>query len=111
MTARVITLLRIIVGAAGLMSGYYVLSDNNIADAPDIVVVISVGAVGLFSFAGHLIFHEGDARRLGWESDKPYYQYEVGFAHLAFALAAFVAYFGNWGVAAKAMSAVQPVLL
>ena len=104
MTARVITLLRIIIGAAGLLFGYCVLSDNNIVEALDIIVVVSVGVVGLLSFAGHLIFHRSDARRLGWESDKPYYQYEVGFAHLSFALIAFIAYFGNWGIAAKSLA-------
>ncbi len=60
--------------------------------------------VGFLSFTGHLIFHKSDARRLGWESNKPYYQYEVGFAHLAFALIAFITYFGNWGVAAKILA-------
>jgi hypothetical protein len=104
MTAKVIAMLRIIIGAAGLLFGYYVLSDNNLESALDIIVVVSVGVVGLLSFSGHLIFHNSDARRLGWESDKPYYQYEVGFAHLAFALIAFITYFGNWGIAAKVLA-------
>ncbi len=104
MTAHLITTLRIVTGAAGLLFGYYVLYENNLEAAVDIIVLIPVGMVGLLSFTGHLIFHKSDARRLGWESNKPYYQYEVGFAHLAFALIAFITYFGNWGVAAKILA-------
>jgi hypothetical protein len=104
MTAHIIAMLRIITGTAGLLFGYYELFDNNLESALDIITVTSVGIVGILSFAGHLIFHKSDARRLGWESDKPYYQYEVGFAHLAFALIAFFTYFGNWGLAAKILA-------
>ena len=104
MIAHIIAILRIAIGTAGLFFGYYELFDNNLEAALDIITVTSVGVVGLLSFAGHLIFHKSDARRLGWESEKPYYQYEVGFAHLAFALIAFFSYFGNWGIAAKILT-------
>jgi hypothetical protein len=104
MIAHVIAILRIATGTAGLFFGYYELFDNNLEAALNLVTVTSVGIVGLLSFTGHLIFHKSDARRLGWESDKPYYQYEVGFAHLSFALIAFFSYFGNWGIAAKILT-------
>ena len=104
MIAHIIAILRIAIGTAGLFFGYYELFDNNLEAALDIITVTSVGVVGLLSFAGHLIFHKSDARRLGWESEKPYYQYEVGFAHLAFALIAFFSYFGNWGIASKILT-------
>jgi hypothetical protein len=104
MIAHVIAILRIATGTAGLFFGYYELFDNNLEAALNLVTVTSVGIVGILSFAGHLIFHKSDARRLGWESEKPYYQYEVGFAHLAFALIAFFSYFGNWGIAAKILT-------
>jgi hypothetical protein len=58
--------------------------------------------VGLLSFASHVIFYKSDAERLGWSSDHPAFQVEVGFANLAFALAAFTTFFLNWGVAAEA---------
>jgi hypothetical protein len=58
--------------------------------------------VGLISFASHVIFYKSDPERLGWSSDHPAFQFEVGFANLAFALAAFTAFFLNWGVAAEA---------
>ena len=104
MIAHIIAILRIAIGTAGLFFGYYELFDNNLEAALDIITVTSVGIVGLLSFTGHLIFHKSDARRLGWESEKPYYQYEVGFAHLAFALLALFTYFGNWGIAAKVLT-------
>jgi hypothetical protein len=104
MIAHIIATLRIAIGTIGLFFGYYELFGKNIDAALDTIIITAVGVVGLLSFAGHLIFHESDARRLGWESDKPYYQYEVGFAHLAFAMIALLTYFGNWGLAAKVLT-------
>ena len=104
MFAHIIVILRIAIGTIGLFFGYYELFDNRLEAALDTITITAVGFVGLLSFIGHLVFHKSDARRLGWESDKPYYQYEVGFAHLAFALIAFFTYFGNWGIAAKVLT-------
>jgi hypothetical protein len=104
MMARIIATLRIATGTVGLFFGYYELFDNNIEAALDTITITSVGIVGLLSFAGHLIFHKSDAQRLGWESTTPYYQYEVGFAHLAFALVAIFTYAGNWEHAAKILT-------
>ena len=61
----------------------------------------AVGLVGLLAFVRHFVFHESDARRLGWESLGPQFQYEVGFANLAFALVALLTYFGGWAVAGQ----------
>jgi hypothetical protein len=104
MIAHIIATLRIAMGIIGIFFGYYELSGGNRDAALDTITINAVGIVGLLSFAGHLLFHKSDARRLGWESDKPYYQYEVGFAHLAFALMAFFTYFGNWDLAAKVLT-------
>jgi hypothetical protein len=104
MIAHVIATLRIATGTIGLFFGYYELLGKNTDAALDTILITAVGIVGFLSFSGHLIFHKSDARRLGWESDKPYYQYEVGFAHLAFALMAFFTYFGNWGLEAKVLT-------
>jgi hypothetical protein len=103
MIAHIIVILRIAIGTIGLCFGYYELFDNRLEAALETITITAVAIVGLLSFVGHLIFHKSDARRLGWESDKPYYQYEVGFAHLAFALVAIFAYFGNWGIAAQTL--------
>lgn len=104
MIAHIIATLRIATGTIGLYLGYNYLFGNNLDAALDTITITAVGIVALLSFTGHLIFHRSDARRLGWESDKPYYQYEVGFAHLTFALIAFFTYFGNWGLAAKVLT-------
>jgi hypothetical protein len=104
MIAHVIAILRIVIGTIGLFFGYYELYDNNLDGALNTITIATVGIVGILSFVGHLIFHQSDARRLGWESSTPYYQYEVGFAHLAFALIALATYFGNWGFAAKVLA-------
>ena len=104
MIAHIIATLRIATGIIGIFFGYYELSGGNRDAALDTITINAVGIVGLLSFAGHLLFHKSDARRLGWESDKPYYQYEVGFAHLAFALMAFFTYFGNWDLSAKVLT-------
>jgi hypothetical protein len=104
MMAHVIAILRIATGTIGLFFGYYEYFNNNLEAALDIITVTAVGIVGFLSFVGHLIFHKSDARRLGWESSTPYYQYEVGFAHLAFALVAIFTFFGNWGFAAEVLT-------
>jgi hypothetical protein len=104
MIAHIIATLRIATCIIGLFFGFNELFGNNLDAALNTITITGVGIVGLLSFAGHLIFHKSDAQRLGWESDKPYYQYEVGFAHLAFALMAFFTYFGNWGLAAKVLT-------
>jgi len=104
MTAHIIATVRIITGTIGLFFGYNDLFDNNLDAALNTITITSVGIVSLLSFAGHLIFHKSDAQRLGWESDKPFYQYEVGFAHLAFALIAFFTYFGHWSLEAKVLT-------
>ena len=104
MIAHIIATLRIAAGIIGIFFGYYEFFNGNRDAALDTITINAVGIVGLLSYAGHLIFHKSDAKRLGWESDKPYYQYEVGFAHLAFALMAFFTYFGNWDLAAKVLT-------
>ena len=63
----------------------------------EIFTPTAVGLVGLLAFVRHFVFHESDAKRLGWESSRPQFQYEVGFANLAFALVAFLVYFGGGG--------------
>jgi hypothetical protein len=102
--AHIIATLRIVIGTIGLFLGYNELSGNDFNAALNTIIIYAVGIVGFLSFTGHLIFHKSDARRLGWESDKPYYQYEVGFAHLAFALLAFLTCFGNWDFDAKVLT-------
>jgi hypothetical protein len=98
MIAWVIHILELIAGIFGVGVGIWRLPDASSALA--VVTPTAVGLVGLLAFLKHFV-HESDAKRLGWESTGPEFQYEVGFANLAFALVAFLAYFGGWAVAAQ----------
>lgn len=98
MTAWVISILRIIIVTIGIFFGFYKLPDAKAA--LEIVAVTTVGIVGILSFASHVIFYKSDAKRLGWETDRPDWQFEVGFANLAIGLVTLIAYFSNWGAAA-----------
>src|ERR687897_3138860 len=100
MVALVLHILELIAGIFGVVVGISRLPDA--ASALAVVTPTAVGLVGLLAFVRHFVFHESDAKRLGWESGKPEFQYEVGFANLAFASVAFMAYFGGWGVGAQA---------
>ena len=100
MIAWVLHILELVAGVLGLGVGFSRLPDA--ASALAVATPTAVGLVGLLAFLRHFVFHESDAKRLGWESGRPEFQYEVGFANLAFALVAFLAYFGGWGIGAQA---------
>ena len=99
MIAWVLHILELITGNFGVGVGISRLPDA--ASALAIVTPTAVGLVRLLAFVRHFLFHESDAERLGWVPIRPEFQYEVGFANLAFALVAFLAYFGGWAVAAQ----------
>src|ERR671913_181033 len=114
MIAWVLHILELIAGIFGVVVGISRLPDA--ASALAVVTPTAVGLVGLLAFVRHFVFHESDAKRLGWESGKPEFQYEVGFANLAFASVAFLAYFGGRGGGSSplppkrlARAGVQPV--
>jgi len=98
--ALVLHILELVAGILGLGVGFSRLPDA--ASALAVATPTAVGLVGLLAFFRHFVFHQSDAERLGWESGRPEFQYEVGFANLAFALVAFLTYFGGWPVAARA---------
>src|SRR3712207_7908415 len=99
MIAWVLHILELIAGVFGVGVGISRLPDA--ASALAVVTPTAVGLVGLLAFVRHFLFHKSDAKRLGWESIRPEFQYEVGFANLAFAVVAFLVYFGGWAVAAQ----------
>lgn len=101
MPAKILAILRIGVVTAGIALAFYWLFGGNPVYALNVVTLSTVGIVGLISFASHVIFYKSDAARLGWTADQPAFQFEVGFANLAFALGAFAAYFWGWGVNAE----------
>ncbi len=90
----------IVVSAVGVGIG---LGKADAVAALHIVTLLSVGALGVISFVRHAVFSRSDAVRLGWAGEgASNFQREVGFANLAFGVAALLAYFGNWGVPAEA---------
>lgn len=103
MMAHVNAVIRIGIGTVGLLAAYYQLFSNSedVEGALDVMLITTVGLVGLLSFAGHFIFHKSDALRLQREAENHLYQYEVGFAHFSFALIAFIVYNGPWGLEPK----------
>lgn len=76
-----------VIGSFGIFFGFYYLG-NEPALSIRIVSVSTVGIVGVLAFVRHFIFHKSDAKRLGWETERPEFGYEVGFANMAFAVIA-----------------------
>jgi hypothetical protein len=106
MVARIIGIARLVIGAVGIWFAFYEFFNGNIKAALDVITLAVVAAVGVLSFISHFVFHKDDAARLGWHQEKPYFQWEVGYANLAFALVALFAYLFNWGMVAEAMAAL-----
>ena len=81
--AQLLNLGGLVVGAVGIFFGFYFLSSAPLT-ALAIVTGTCVGVVGILAFVRHVIFHREDAARMGWQTDRPDWQFEVGFANLAF---------------------------
>ena len=103
MVVKTIAIIRYIFGGVGLAIGFYFLGMGNLTKATAIVSLTTVGLVGLISFVSHVIFHKQDAKRIGLETKSTGFQFEVGFANLAFGIVALFSYFGNWGIVANAV--------
>jgi len=100
--AGLISIISMFIGAIGIFLGFYNLSDNPQLSL-SIVTVTTVGIVGVFAFIRHVIFHKSDAKRLGWETDRPDWMFEVGFANLAFGFMGLFSVFMNWGMNSQAL--------
>jgi hypothetical protein len=98
--AGFISIVGMLVGAAGIFLGFYHLSDKP-HTALGIVTVTTVGMVGVLAFVRHVIFHKSDAKRLGWETERPDWMFEVGFSNLAFGFMGFLSVLGKWGTQAQ----------
>ena len=98
--ARWISIASMVIGSIGIFVGFYYLGS-----APQlslsIVTATTVGIVGVLAFVRHVVFHKSDAARLGWETDRPDWMFEVGFANLAFGLMALLVVFAGWGMQAQ----------
>lgn len=100
MAARIFNLLRYVLGGGGL---YLALGQLH-TDLPQAVALASltaVGFVGVLSFVSHVLLHKQDAQQIGFKTNSVSFQFEVGFANLAFGIAAFISYFAHWGLRAN----------
>ena len=90
--AGTLNYLGMLIGTIGLFFGF--LYHATYPDrALEIVTVTTVGIVGMLAFIRHVVFHKSDAIRMGWETDRPDWMFEVGFANLAFGLTGLLAVF------------------
>jgi len=81
--ALALHLAEIVIATLGIFFGFFYLASDP-AKAFALVTGACVGAVGILAFVRHVVFHRSDALRLGWQTDRPDWQLEVGFANLAF---------------------------
>jgi len=101
MSARTLAFLGIVVGSIGIFFGFYFYFQPDIPLAVDVVSICAVGLLGVVSFIRHFFFYKSDAQRMGWETERPDWQFEVGFANLAFGVVGLCASLGRWGLAAQ----------
>jgi hypothetical protein len=101
-SSLIISIVRYCFIGVGVFLGYYMfLQWRDARVALEVILITCVAFNGIISFISHVIFHKSDAERLGLESANPGFQFEVGFANLAFGLAALLAVLGAWGVIAN----------
>lgn len=104
--AALIGWLGMALGSAGIFAGFWYL-DGDPALALRIVTATTVGLVGVLAFVRHVVFWRSDMKRLGWETDRPDWMFEVGFANLAFGIAALWASCGGHPSSAQAFLLVS----
>ncbi len=99
--ARIVAILGLVAGAAGLAFGFARLPAEPAAVRA--AALGAVGGVGALAFVRHVLFARADAARIGWNAEGGSgFQLETGFANLGFALAAAFAVLGDWGTGAYA---------
>ena len=91
-----------VVVGVGIFLGFYYLGED-VEKSLAIVTVLSAGFEGVTGWVRHYLFWRQDSKRLGWETDRPDWMWEVGFANLAFGFMALLAVFAGWGVKAQAL--------
>jgi hypothetical protein len=101
--ASLISILGILSSTVGIFFGFYYLFSYLPQASLAIVTLLTVGIVGLLAFVRHVVFHKEDARRLGWETGRPDWIFEVGFANLAFGLVGLLSVVMKSGMTAQAL--------
>lgn len=100
--AQWLNIVSIVIGSVGIFFGFYFL-DTSIALSLRIVTITTVGVVGFLAFVRHVVFHKSDAKRLGWETDRPDWMFEVGFANLAFGVMGILSCLSGWHPQSQAL--------
>jgi hypothetical protein len=95
--AHTLAKIRNIIGAIGIFFGFFFYFSGDLGDAITVVSIMSVTFVGFIAFLSHVIFARSDAERLGWRSDHPFWQYEVGYANLSISVVTFIAWITRLG--------------
>ena len=93
----------IVATVVGIFLAIFLLFVNP-ALAVTVALVVLVGSVGILSFFRHTIFFRSDQVRMGWTSDRPQFQMEVGYANLAIGVMALATAVFSWGMTAAAVS-------
>ncbi len=101
--AGILGIASILVGTVGIFFGFFYYFSGNLQASLAIVTLSTVGIAGVLAFVRHFVFHKSDAKRLGWETDRPDWMFEVGFANLAFGVMGFVAVLPGWGARAQVL--------
>lgn len=101
MNSRTLALSGILIGSVGIFLGFYFYFLPDLPLAVRMLTLLSVGVCGVIGFVRHFFYQQDDAKRMGWVTDHPDWQYEVGFANLAFGVFGLLASLGDWGMAAE----------
>jgi hypothetical protein len=95
-------ILTYVAGAVGIGLAFYEIGD----DSKLALTIITIGyavVMGLLSWVRHVLAWQEDAKRLdAGDQPSPFFQWEVGFANGAFAVAGLLAVVLDWGVGAMA---------
>ena len=88
----------IAISSVGIFFGFYYYFSGDVQLAVAIVTATTVGLTGVLAWTRHFIFHKQDAKALGWETERPDWMFEVGFANLGFGVAGLLAVFADMGL-------------
>lgn len=100
--ARLLMILTYIAGAAAIFLGLTYVSDDPKLAMTWVTLLFAV-VMGLLSWVRHVLLWQDDAKRLDASNQAtPFFQWEVGFANGAFAVAGLLAVVLEWGVGAMA---------
>jgi hypothetical protein len=100
--ARLLMILTYIAGAVGIGLAFYELGADSRLALTMLTIAYAV-VMGVLSWVRHVLAWKEDATRLdAADQPTPFFQWEVGFANGAFALAGLLAVVFDWGVGAMA---------